>query len=220
MEDAPESILRRDYNENPIVIADYNHIFSSMFMGVTALIIAYLIFLSSYGVYSEFFEKYFFIHIVFFLMLPGLVYFFQVKNTKRKVLLRRDRIVFLEANNVLQSLETKNIKYVKRTFHDYYRKEQARGNMASFYSMLFSPIHIPVHLANKFFFHLFKNRLGAYKLFDAFIVFDHNDNFITILPTNYEEREALKYYFLHKLDLDIKKVERFYKIDYGYEYKI
>lgn len=220
MEVAEERVVSRDYNEDPIVIVDYNHIFSSMFMVITVLIIAYLFFLSSYGAYREFFEKYFFIHILLFLGVPGLVYYFQIKNTKRKILLRRDRIVFLEADNVLQSLETKNIKHVKRTFHDYYTKEQTRGNIASLYSILFSPIHIPIHLTNKFFFHLFKNRLKAYKLFDAFIVFDHNDDFITILPTNSEEREALKHYFLHKLDLDIKKADRFYKIDYGYEYKM
>lgn len=217
----PEEItLHRDYNEDPIVIADYNHIFSSMFMVVTSLIIAYMFFLSSYGAYSELFQKYFFIHILFFLLLPGFVYYLQVKNTKRKVLLRRDRIVFLEADNVLQSLETENIKDVRRTFYDYYRKEQTRGNIASLSSALFSPIHIPVHLLNKFFFHLFKNRLKAYRLFDAFIVFDHNNDFITILPTNCEERKALKRYFLHRFGLDIKKAGRFYKIDYGYEYKM
>jgi len=207
----------RNYDKEPIVVNDYNYIFGGMYLIVGAVVILYFYFINPFGAHNEISRNYFFTHAVFIIMIPGLVYYFQIKKAKRKIILTNENIVFKEEDNVIENIEVKNIKSVQRTFNDYYMKNQKAGELESLFIFAFLIFNLPIQLMNKFLFHLFKDGLKSYKLFDSIIIFDKENNFINILPTTNQEWSEIEFYIMNKLSVDLKNSELFFKFNYGNE---
>lgn len=207
----------RDYDKEPIVVEDYNYIFSGMYLTVGAFVILYFYFINPFGAYNEISRDYFLIHAVFIVIIPGLVYYFQIKKAKRKIILTNENIVFKEEDTVIEKIEVKNIKSVQRTFNDYYMKNQKAGELEALFIFAFLIFNLPIQLMNKFLFHLFKDGIKSYKLFDSIMIFDNEKNFINILPTTNQEWNEIEIYIMKKLSVDLRNSELFFKFNYGNE---
>lgn len=207
----------RDYDKEPIIIDDYNYIFGGMYLIVGAVVVLYFYFINPFGAHNEVSRNYFFIHAVFVVIVPGLVYYFQIKKAKRKIILTSDKIIFKEEEDVIESIEVNNIKSIQRTFNDYYMKNQKAKELESLFILFFLPLNLPIQLINKFLFHLFKDGFQSYKLFDSIIIFDNEESFINILPTTNKEYKEIETYILNKNCVDLKNSKLFFKFNYDYK---
>ncbi len=207
----------RDYDKEPIIIEDYNYIFGGMYLIVGAFVVLYFYFINPFGAHNEISRNYFFTHAIFIVMIPGLVYYFQIKKAKRKIILTSKSIIFKEGDNTIENIEVNSIKSVQRTFNDYYIKNQKAGELESLFIFVFLIFNLPIQLMNKFLFHLFKDGIKSYKFFDSIIIFDDKENFINILPTTNQEWNEIEIYVKNKFNVDLKNSELFFKFNYGNE---
>ena len=88
--------MKRDYDKDPIVIDDYNYIFGGMYLVVAAVVVLYFYFVNPFGTENETSRVYFFTHALFVVIIPGLVYYNQIKKAKRKIVLTDENIIFKE----------------------------------------------------------------------------------------------------------------------------
>jgi len=86
MEKIKTNSQQRDYDKKPIVIDDYNYIFGGMYLIVGAIVVLYFYFINPFGAHHEISRGYFFTHAIFIVIVPGLVYYFQIKKAKRKII--------------------------------------------------------------------------------------------------------------------------------------
>ncbi|MDD4950738.1 hypothetical protein [Sulfuricurvum sp.] len=197
----------RDYDKDPIVIEDYNPKIHMPFIFIVGAVFLYL---------ELFFHKkdsFAFWALIFF---PAVTFYFVLRKAKRVVELKTDTFVYRDDTEVLESIHINEISSIERTFNDFYRKKQKMDpdwTIRIWLSKLLSPLLI-VLIIEKFIFHLFKNRLSAYKLFDAILISTQDGRVINILPNDNDEYEMVKEYFLEKCSVDITTVETTIITDY------
>lgn len=207
----------RDYNKNPIVIEDYNYIFNILYVIWGGIIIAYLYIMNPFGNTNHISKDFWFMHFIVMSGLPIITFYFQMKKSKRTIVLNENDILFKENETLLERIELKNIESIHRTFNDYYRKNQEVEDWSVILIFVFLPINLSIHLINKFLFHLYKSRLRNYKFFDSIIIFDNEGRFINIMPNTKSEYEQVIEYLSHRLDFHIENAEIFFKLNYGNE---
>lgn len=200
--------IKRDYDENPIIIEDHNSLFIFLFL-LNLLPIMILVYIYNPGDASE---ESLFRNI--FLIIPLTMYpyartYFKSKG-KRKILLLNETIKFIHESNIIEEIEIKKISEIKKTYSDIYHKSQKMNLIeaigiyiiyplvviiSSLYYLLLIPILFHFFLIiTKFIFHKMKDINYSFCLFDSFIIFEHEDKFINILPTNNSEYQEIRSY--------------------------
>ena len=201
----------RDYDKRPIVIKDYNSIFSCLFSlpFVLGCFIALFVFENKI-VISALIGQMFFIHIR--------PYFFY--GRKRSIRLFNKRIDFFQNNHLVESINFDEKFEIYKTFDDYYHKTQKLDKFANFFRFISVPVsyllyYLPI-LIIKFLFYLFKTKGTFYKFYDCIIIFQ-DDKVLNILATSRYERALVKKYFLDKFQIDIDKLKFYKKLFHGFE---
>jgi len=207
----------RDYDKEPIIIEDYNYIFEILCLTFGFILVLYAYFINPLDNTNEISRNYFFMNSIGAVLIPTVIFYFQMRKSKRKIILKNNEILFMEGNELLESININNIRLIQRTFNDYYLKSQDVEGFGAIFTFLIVPIYFPLLIINKFLFHIFKNGLNNYRLFDAIIIFDNDDKFINILPTTKNERTKIINYFSEKNNINIEQSKLFYKLDYGYK---
>ena len=201
----------RDYNKKPIVIKDYNSIFSCLFSlpFVLGCFIALFVFENKI-VISALIGQMFFIHIR-----PYIFY-----GRKRSIRLFNNRIDFCQNNHLVESINLDKKFEIYKTFDDYYHKSQKLDKFANFFRFISVPVsyllyYLPI-LIIKFLFYFFKTKGTFYKFYDCIIIFQ-GDKILNILATSRYERALVKKYFLDKFQIDIDKLNFYKKLFHGFE---
>lgn len=207
---------QRDYDKNPIIIEDYNYVFETMFYILSIFIVLYYYFINPYSAQNELSRKFFFMHAIFIVIIPGLLYYLKLAQSKREIILNNNLIILKENKQILIQVDIKKTIKINKTFNDYYSKTQETEGIWALFSYFLAPITIPLLVVNKFIFHVFKGGFKSYTFYDSIIVFDNEENFINIMPILSEEYESLREYFLLKQNIDLKEVDEFVKVEYGY----
>lgn len=212
---------KRDYDKSPVIIEDFNPLFKILMVFVAAIWF-FGTYVLSYGEHHSSSSMYWFAHFWGYTFIPMVGFYFYFKKSNRKVILTNNTLTYTEDNGILEIIHLNEITDMKQTFNDYYLKEQnvnPEHTIRIFLGRLISPIEYLILILNKFFFHLVKNRLSSYKLFDAILVMTQDGRIINILPTNTEDYESIKEYFLNKIDIDISNIPKLIKFDYKEETK-
>ncbi|MDR1285092.1 MAG: hypothetical protein LBJ88_02700 [Campylobacteraceae bacterium] len=205
---------QRDYDKNPIIIKDYNYIFTPLFICCLIPFAVYA-FLYNPGELSATSLAINTFMIFSLSILPALSIYRKARN-KRTILLLNKSIQFSHADKIVEEIYLNDIADIKRTYSDIYHKSQELTGFQKVFVHTLSflmPIvwHMPL-ITLKFFFHFFKKG-SQYHLFDAIIVFS-SDNFINILPTTKKEYEDVrKYFMLKKPVFDIKYANVFWNFE-------
>ena len=201
----------RDYDKRPIVIKDYNSIFSCLFSlpFVLGYFIALFVFENKI-VISALIGQMFFIHIR-----PYIFY-----GRKRSIRVFNKRIDFCQNNHVVESINFDKKFEIYKTFDDYYHKTQKLDKFANFFRFISVPVsyllyYLPI-LIIKFLFYFFKTKGKFYKFYDGIIIFQ-GDKVLNILATSRYERALVKKYFLDKFQIDIDKLKFYKKLFHGFE---
>jgi len=211
----------RDYDKESIVIEDYNPLFKILMILVASIwFIDIFIDPLKHMSHSQVFWS---SHFFGFVFIPAIGFYFYFRKAKRKIILENNLLVYRENTEDLEVIALEEINDIRRTFNDYYRKEQNMDQdhtIRIFLGRLVSPIEYLILLFNKVLFHLIKNRLSAYKVFDAILISTLDGRVINILPTTKVEYETVRTYFLEKKSVDIMKVNTLIKFDYIEEEKM
>ena len=201
----------RDYDKRPLIIKDYNSIFSCLFSlpFVLGCFIALFVFENKI-VISALIGQMFFIHIR-----PYIFY-----GRKRSIRLFNKRIDFFQNNHLVESINFDEKFEIYKTFDDYYHKTQKLDKFANFFRFISVPVsyllyYLPI-LIIKFLFYLFKTKGTFYKFYDCIIIFQ-DDKVLNILATSRYERALVKKYFLDKFQIDIDKLKFYKKLFHGFE---
>ena len=201
----------RDYDKRPIVIKDYNSIFSCLFSlpFVLGCFIALFVFENKI-VISALIGQMFFIHIR-----PYIFY-----GRKRSIRLFNKRIDFCQNNHLVESINFYEKFEIYKTFDDYYHKTQKLDKFGNFFRFISVPVsyllyYLPI-LIIKFLFYFFKTKGMFYKFYDCIIIFQ-GDKVLNILATSRYERALVKKYFLDKFQIDIDKLKFYKKLFHGFE---
>ena len=172
----------RDYDKRPIVIKDYNSIFSCLFSlpFVLGCFIALFVFENKI-VISALIGQMFFIHIR-----PYIFY-----GRKRSIRVFNKRIDFCQNNHLVESINFDKKFEIYKTFDDYYHKTQKLDKFANFFRFISVPVsyllyYLPI-LIIKFLFYFFKTKGKFYKFYDGIIIFQ-GDKVLHILATSRYER--------------------------------
>ena len=181
------------------------------------VIIAYLYFLNPFHNSNEISKNFWFLHFILMSVLPIITFYFQMRQSKRKLFLQENEIILKENERIIEKIDLKSIQNIKRTFNDYYIKNQEIEDWSIIFVVLFLPLNLPIHLINKFLFHVFKDGFKSYKFFDSFIVFDKHKAFINILPNTKSEYKDVIEYFSRRIGFQIQNSEIFFKLNYGNE---
>lgn len=199
----------RDYDKDPILIEDYNPIFH-----LPVIFIAGAIFLYFEISFQKSGNPMGFWALTFF---PALFFYFSLRKAKRVIVMKNDSILYQENEQILELIQVNENKDIERTFNDFYLKKQEMNpdwTIRIWLSKIISPIEYLFLLVSKFIFHLVKNRLAAYRVFDAILVTTEDKRIINILPTNNSEYEMVRRYFLEKCTVDIAIALIVIKYDY------
>jgi DNA-directed RNA polymerase subunit F len=137
--------------------------------------------------------------------------------------LENNAITYRENQNIIEQIGINQIIIIKRTFNDYYRKEQNIDPDHMFrilINRIFSLVKYIILIPNKVIFHILKNHLSAYKFFDSILVCANDNKIINILPTNNIEYQNIREYFLERKNIDILSTQIIIKFDYRQEEKM
>lgn len=138
-------------------------------------------------------------------------------------MLENNAITYRENQNIIEQIDINQINNIKRTFNDYYRKEQNIDPDHIFRILINRVLSLAKYIVlilNKLVFHIFKNRLSAYKFYDSILVITNDNKIINILPTNHIEYENVCKYFLQRKSIDILSTPIIIKFDYRQEEKV
>ena len=139
---------------------------------------------------------------------------------KRSVKLSNNKIEFLQADNIIESINLDEKFEIYKTYDDYYHKSQKyKGTQEKLRKWLLSIALISVLQVFKFvkwLFYLVKTKGSYYKSDDAVIIFQE-DKVLNILAASRFERALIKKYFLDKFKIDIDKLEFYKKLGHNYE---
>jgi len=201
----------RDYDKRPIVIKDYNSIF--MFLVAMPWLISSFYFLFTHHNKAAF--SFLIAQTFYFNIRP---YIFS--GRKRSVKLSNNKIEFLQADNIIESINLDEKFEIYKTFDDYYHKSQNLSNLqkkVKWISVVLLWIaYYPFFLLSKILFYFFKTKGTFYKFYDCIILFQ-DDKVLNILATSRFERALVKKYFLDKFKIDIDLLQVCKKTDHGLE---
>ena len=201
----------RDYDKRPIVIKDYNSIF--MFLVAMPWLISSFYFLFTHHNKAAF--SFLIAQTFYFNIRP---YIFS--GRKRSVKLSNNKIEFLQADNIIESINLDEKFAIYKTFDDYYHKSQNLSNLqkkVKWISVVLLWIaYYPFFLLSKILFYFFKTKGTFYKFYDCIIIFQ-DDKVLNILATSRFERALVKKYFLDKFKIDIDLLQVCKKTDHGLE---
>ena len=201
----------RDYDKRPIVIKDYNSIF--MFLVAMPWLISSFYFLFTHHNKAAF--SFLIAQTFYFNIRP---YIFS--GRKRSVKLSNNKIEFLQADNIIESINLDEKFEIYKTFDDYYHKSQNLSNLqkkVKWISVVLLWIaYYPFFLLSKILFYFFKTKGTFYKFYDCIIIFQ-DDKVLNILATSRFERALVKKYFLDKFKIDIDLLQVCKKTDHGLE---
>jgi hypothetical protein len=221
---------KRDYDQNPIIIKDYNSLFHAIIMlsFMPLMILTYIY--NPGGTSEESLFRNIFI-IIPIAMYPYIHTYFKAKG-KRKIILGGSSIKFKHEKDVIEEIYISEITDVKKTFFDIYHKSQKLDSLKEF--GLYVGVPLMMYIANlywlififplfwiytlliKIIFHKLKYSQFSYRLFDAVIVYK-DENFINILPTTEEEYKEIKQYFMNQGLGDIQNKKIYFEIEHMYE---
>ena len=201
----------RDYDKRPIVIKDYN----SIFMFLEFLPIAIICFIASFFHDNKIILIFLTSQTFYFNIRPYLFY-----GRKRSLKIYNKKIEFLQASNIIESINLDEKFEIYKTYDDYYHKSQ---NLSDFQKkvkwisvVLLWISHYPFFLLSKILFYFFKTKGTFYKFYDCIILFQ-DDKVLNILATSRYERALVKKYFLDKFKIDIDMLQVCKKTDHGLE---
>jgi hypothetical protein len=204
-------VKMRDYDKRPIVIKDYNSIF--MFLVAMPWLLSSFYFLFTHHNKAAF--SFLIAQTFYFNIRP---YIFS--GRKRSVKLSNNKIEFLQADNIIESINLDEKFEIYKTFDDYYHKSQ---NLSDFQKkvkwisvVLLWIAYYPFFLLSKILFYFFKTKGTFYKFYDCIIIFQ-GDKVLNILATSRYERALVKRYFLDKFKIDIDVLQVCKKTDHGLE---
>jgi len=201
----------RDYDKRPIVIKDYNSIF--MFLVAMPWLLSSFYFLFTHHNKAAF--SFLIAQTFYFNIRP---YIFS--GRKRSVKLSNNKIEFLQADNIIESINLDEKFEIYKTFDDYYHKSQNLSNLqkkVKWISVVLLWIaYYPFFLLSKILFYFFKTKGTFYKFYDCIIIFQ-GDKVLNILATSRYERALVKRYFLDKFKIDIDVLQVCKKTDHGLE---
>ena len=201
----------RDYDKRPIVIKDYNSIF--MFLVAMPWLISSFYFLFTHHNKAAF--SFLIAQTFYFNIRP---YIFS--GRKRSVKLSNNKIEFLQADNIIESINLDEKFEIYKTFDDYYHKSQNLSNLqkkVKWISVVLLWIaYYPFFLLSKILFYFFRTKGTFYKFYDCIIIFQ-DDKVLNILATSRYERALVKKYFLDKFKIDIDMLQVCKKTDHGLE---
>ena len=201
----------RDYDKRPIVIKDYNSIF--MFLVAMPWLISSFYFLFTHHNKAAF--SFLIAQTFYFNIRP---YIFS--GRKRSVKLSNNKIEFLQADNIIESINLDEKFEIYKTFDDYYHKSQNLSNLqkkVKWISVVLLWIaYYPFFLLSKILFYFFRTKGTFYKFYDCIIIFQ-DDKVLNILATSRYERALVKKYFLDKFKIDIDLLQVCKKTDHGLE---
>ena len=201
----------RDYDKRPIVIKDYNSIFM--------LLVAMPWLISSFYFLFTHHNK------AAFSFLIAQTFYFNIRpyifsGRKRSVKLSNNKIEFLQADNIIESINLDEKFEIYKTYDDYYHKSQNLSNLqkkVKWISVVLLWIaYYPFFLLSKILFYFFKTKGTFYKFYDCIILFQ-DDKVLNILATSRYERALVKKYFLDKFKIDIDLLQVCKKTDHGLE---
>jgi hypothetical protein len=202
--------IERDYDKDPIIIEDYNLLFSALFTLYGVPIVIYLYIFNPGELDETSLSTNIFI-VMPILMVPYIYPYFKNKS-KRKIIIKNDYISFNHEEIEIEKIKIKEITDIRISFTDLYHKSQHPSKLGRIFSYITFPIAIIMNLIliiNKYFFHIFQDGEESYRFFDAYIIFSEK-RFINILPTTREEYSAIEKYFHKKNILTTKEVKRYY----------
>ena len=201
----------RDYDKRPIVIKDYNSIF--MFLVAMPWLISSFYFLFTHHNKAAF--SFLIAQTFYFNIRP---YIFS--GRKRSVKLSNNKIGFLQADNIIESINLDEKFEIYKTFDDYYHKSQNLSNLQKKVKwisvVLLWIVYYPFFFLSKTLFYFFKTKGTFYKFYDCIIIFQ-DDKVLNILATSRSERALVKKYFLDKFKIDIDLLQVCKKTDHGLE---
>ena len=204
-------VKMRDYDKRPIVIKDYNSIF--MFLVAMPWLLSSFYFLFTHHNKAAF--SFLIAQTFYFNIRP---YIFS--GRKRSVKLSNNKIEFLQADNIIESINLDEKFEIYKTFDDYYHKSQNLSNLqkkVKWISVVLLWIaYYPFFLLSKILFYFFKTKGTFYKFYDCIIIFQ-GDKVLNILATSRYERALVKRYFLDKFKIDIDVLQVCKKTDHGLE---
>lgn len=215
------NIRARDYDKEPIIIEDYNPLFKIILIFEVTIWFFFIAFTTITDSWSHS-KSFWFAHFIGYSLVPTIAFYFYLKKAKRKVILKNTYISYLENEKVLESIAVDNIVSIKRTFNDFYLKEQERNpshTIRIFLGRLMAPLEYFILIINKFLFHLAKNGLKNYKLFDAILLISLDNRVINILTTNQVEYKMVEEYIFEKKAIEVINTDVFIKFDYIEEEK-
>lgn len=201
----------RDYDKRPIVIKDYNSIF--MLLVAMPWLISSVYFLFTHHNKAAF--SFLIAQAFYFNIRP---YIFN--GYKRSIKLSNKKIEFLQAGNIVESINLDEEFEIYKTYDDYYHKSQKYKGVQEKLRKWLLPIALisvlQIFKFVKWLFYLVKTKGSYYKSDDAVIIFQE-DKVLNILATSRFERALIKKYFLDKFKIDIDELEFYKELGHNYE---
>lgn len=208
MEEIQTKSWQRDYDENPIMIDDYNPLFLALWTISAIPIVIFIYIFNPGGTSAESLSLNVFV-IIPIVMFPYIYGYIKTRG-KRRIVLTNSEVKFFHENLLLESIKIDEISNIYKTYSDLYHRSQYPNEFGKFMSYILFPIALYMNamlLLNKLFFHIYKDGCGSYRIYDAVMIFSE-EKFINILPSNLDEYYELKQYFNQKnhIDIDTLKV--------------
>ncbi len=201
---------RRDYDQEPIVIVDYNpQIAFYLFIFVLMPLIFSLIYF--FGHSARFLFSF------CFFIIPPLKVYLNTKG-KRRIVFTNENIKYYHEENILKIIDIKDITAIRKGFQDYYTKKQNLSDFGYFLTILFFPFIIFVNfglIITKFFSHIFIFG-SSYKFYDSYFI-NKGDEIINVMPTKEQEYQEVCQYFKDIKNVKCDELKVFLKYSYGYE---
>lgn len=216
MEEEKEKNMKRDYDREPIVIEDRMPEISFIYFIFLTLIPLSIILLWMHlsG------KKIDWTHVAISLSILYLPTYYFLKSriaNFRTISLDNTSITRNWDDNLLK-IKLTNVKNVKKSFIDFYDKNQKIDKTRrKLFFWLYSPAYVfvghPYLIFIKYFYKAVKG-FSNKSLFDTIVIFDKNEEMITVFIATLEEKEALREYFSQK-DFDIDNLSIFYTTHYA-----
>lgn len=141
-------------------------------------------------------------------VLPVLYKTWPVMNENSKVILTNNQIIRHWEGATTEITWSSDV-IVEKSFIDFFDKQQADASWQRYLGAVFNVLlEHPLSFIAKPIYHLYKNGLSAYRLFDTIVVRD-GEEMIAILITNNQDYELIKE-FLFTKDIDIDQASIFY----------
>ncbi len=223
MEEKVENI-KRDYDEEPIVIEDRMPEISFIhFMFLTFIPLSIiLLWMHISG------KRIDWTHVLISMSILYLPTYYFLKSK-----IAGFRTISLNSTNITRNwdediakIDWIEVKSIKKSFIDFYDRNQAvKGARKKIFFLLYSPVYVlvdhPYLICIKYLYKIFKG-FSNKSLYDTIVIFDKNGEMIAIFMATLEEKKELKKYFLQK-GFDIDNLSIFYTTHYAIDeltYKI